>query len=199
MIKEVKIINLGYGNVNAIARMLNKRDVRVEIIDKPLNLNISEKTLLVLPGVGAWDHAVKKLDILGWKKFIRNNLDKNFVFLGICLGMQLFFEKSEEGSLSGLNLIKGSVIKVNPNGKVNIGWREVKFKEEFTKYKQRYYHVHKFKVNPQNDNIILGYETYSKSPVLIKQNNIIGCQFHPEKSHYFGSKFFKKILSIRYD
>jgi len=164
---------------------------------------ISKSKIIIFPGVGNFDHVMnyvyeKKID-----KAIYNSLENHSKLLGICVGMQALFSKSEEGELKGLDLIKGKITKFNFKEKKfkipHMGWNNVIFKNQ-TKFaselnKNRFYFVHSYFANCDDDNDILGLSNYSIEFVsCVKKGNIFGAQFHPEKSHYFGKKFLKIFL-----
>ena len=164
---------------------------------------ISKSKILIFPGVGNFDNIMlkiyeKKIDIA-----IKNALENNSKLLGICVGMQALFKKSEEGKLDGLNLINGQVFKFQSpkkNFKIpHMGWNTVNFNKGnnfFNKLNQnRFYFVHSYYAKCNDNNDILGTTDYSLDFVsCVKKKNIYGAQFHPEKSHYFGKEFLKIFL-----
>ena len=196
------IIDLGYGNINSIKKMLNKLGYDPIISDK--TEDIKNATKLILPGVGSFDNAMLKINKLNLVDVLTHEVlvNKKHV-LGICLGMQIMFDKSEEGVLPGLGWIKGNVIKfkTNPlNNKIkfpNIGWRNVDSKKLnfYKNEKNRFYFVHNFYCRPYLTEDIFMNSFYGENfcAAIIKEN-IIGVQFHPEKSHQFGKSFFSKFL-----
>lgn len=195
------------GNANSILNMIRKVNGTAELCSNPEQLNGA--TAIILPGVGSFDNGMIKLKKL---EFINTLNDKVFLdktpFLGICLGMHLLFEKSEEGILPGLGWIKGSVKKFNfSKSKLlndlkvpNMGWRLVKPNSNKNLFlnlenEARFYFVHSYYPNCTDQTNILATSTYGhKFTCSINRDNIWGVQFHPEKSHQFGFTFFKNFL-----
>jgi glutamine amidotransferase len=196
------IIDLGYGNISSINKMLTKLGYKPIISNRPEDIKNASK--LILPGVGSFDNAMNNLDTLNLLDVLSHEvlINKKHI-LGICLGMQIMFDKSEEGLLPGLGWISGEVVKfhadsVNKKLKYpNIGWREVEFKKNnfYKKDKDRFYFVHNFYCKPYFKDEIFMNSFYGQffCAAVIKEN-IIGVQFHPEKSHQFGMSFFTKFL-----
>lgn len=204
----IVILDYGMGNPSSILNMIRKVGGSAVIsIDAEV---ILKATAIILPGVGSFDNGIKKLrstgiiDILE-KRVLRDNIP----FLGICLGMQLLFESSEEGVLPGLGFIKGRVSKFNitdTNKKLKIphmGWNVVTVSKEESKLFKgldneiRFYFVHSFHVECDNHADIIATTEYGyKFTCCIQHENIYAAQFHPEKSHKFGMVFFKNFLEL---
>lgn len=196
--KKIGIIDYGMGNVGSIKNMLSKLEIWSEIIDNPSE--ITDKTAIILPGVGAFDSAVQKLKTLGFWNEIQNFVEKdNKPILGICLGMQLFFEKSEEGNENGFSWFKGKLYKFKPSKNIRVphlGWKKVTHNlnsKLFSNYDE-FYFVHSYhapvKLDPK---LVTAYCKYDiLFPAAIQKQNITGFQFHPEKSLKFGMKLLKK-------
>ena len=203
----IKVIDYGMGNTASIVNMIRKLNGAAELCSSPEQLN--NATAIILPGVGSFDNGMTKLKNL---KFIEALYGKVFLekipLLGICLGMQLLFEKSEEGSLCGLSWIKGSIkrfsfskLKLSSNLKVpNMGWRIIEPNSNKNLFldlenEARFYFVHSYYVDCFNHSDILATSTYGHQfTCAIRRDNIWGVQFHPEKSHKFGFTFFKNFL-----
>ena len=152
---------------------------------------------ILLPGVGSFDNAVTKLASLGFDCEILIHNDKNKAILGICLGMQLLTNRSQEGILNGLSIIDANCRKIS-NGKVvpNMGWRDVEIKKDclIKGSNQRFYHVHSYHVTEINNDFISCTTRYGDELVTgFESNNVFGYQFHPEKSHAFGLRFFREF------
>jgi glutamine amidotransferase len=156
-----------------------------------------------LPGVGAFDAAMQVLKKSGMaKSLIQANLNKIPIF-GICLGMQLLFEESEEGSEKGLGLIEGSVkkiIKIDDIKIPHMGWNETHYQNKsniFNNIKNEsfFYYVHSYECVPLNKDLITSYTNYgNKICSSIENKNIIATQFHPEKSGVNGIKIYKNFV-----
>jgi len=213
--KKITIINCGSGNILSIKRAFEKWNVEVSIADK--KEEILSASRLVLPGVGAFSHAMQNLKSIGFFDAIYSSKFKEIPLLGICLGMQLLFEESEEfGKFKGLDLIKGKVIKLpelSSNKKKlkipSIGWNQLilsknaltgnnsNFFKKFDK-DNAFYFVHSYFSNPINKDCILASYNFGGHliPSIVANNNIIGCQFHPEKSGAPGLNLIKNFISL---
>ena len=196
---KILIINTGIGNINSIKNILNRIGYVSKISD--LDENFENYDCLIIPGVGNFDRAMKELKKYKNFKFLKNKeFINNKLVIGICLGMQLLFEKSEEGIESGLCLIDGNVKKFNQtNVKVpHMGWNNVYGDNFYTDLnKEKFYFAHSYYVDC-DEKYVHAYCDYEiKFPAIVKSNNIYGIQFHPEKSNVNGIKLIKKILSER--
>ena len=197
----ITVINNETGNFSSVLNMIKKTDNESFLSDS--YDQISKSDILILPGVGNFDHVMSKIYEKKIDKAIFNALENNCKLLGICVGMQALFEKSEEGSLEGLKLIEGEVIKFKFQDKKfkvpHMGWNNVKFSNDknFSKILKdnRFYFVHSFYVNCFNSENIIGTTNHCFNfTSVVKKNNIYGAQFHPEKSHYFGKQFLKLFI-----
>ncbi len=164
---------------------------------------------IILPGVGSFKEAMKNLKELDLDKSIIENINKKKYFLGICLGMQLLFTKSEEfGNAKGLNLIEGEVVKFKSKKKFptpipHVGWNNIKFIKNnnicdgLESISQMYF-VHSYYAKPKKKNVILSETKYCNINFCssVSKQNIFAFQFHPEKSGEFGLKVYKNYLNI---
>ena len=201
---KIGIIDYGCGNVGSVQNMFSKVDVWSELVSNPLSLN--EYDALVLPGVGSFDTGVKKLKETGFWEVLSETVDKGKKpILGICLGMQLMFEGSEEGNERGFGWFEGKCQKfdVETVKRIpNIGWNELEPIEEngkyyFPKKELVFYFVHSFHA-PKNMEVknVLATSNYNFDfPAAIEKNNITGFQFHPEKSLKNGMDLLKKWVN----
>jgi glutamine amidotransferase len=189
---KIGVIDYGMSNKASIINSLNFLGFRPEIVKK--YLKNKEYDILILPGVGAFNIAMKNLKKRGLDELIYKHNESQKKIIGICLGMQLFFDVGYENEKTfGLGLIKGKVTKFKTTSYPlpHVGWNYCKCIDE--KYSADYYFVHSFKCEPQNKNDIYmttKYDTLFCSS--IKSRNIFGFQFHPEKSQ-------KKGLSLLYN
>lgn len=203
----IKILDYGMGNTASMLNMIRKAGGHAELCALPSKLENS--TAIILPGVGSFDNGMTKLENSGLLEALRSKVVKEKVpFLGVCLGMQLLFEKSEEGKLPGLGLIKGDVtrfefsgISSNQSLKVpHMGWNLVHPKTYENVFagledEARFYFVHSYHVNCSHSSDILATTNYGyEFTCAVRRDNIWGAQFHPEKSHRFGIQFFKNFL-----
>jgi len=190
------IIDYGLGNIDSVARAFEKIGVETKISkDKDEIMNAKS---IILPGVGAFRDAINALKEMDLIPILKEHVNKGKFLIGICLGMQLLYEKSyENGEYEGLGFIKGSVKKLDIDLKVpHMGWNNLKFnrKDEIVKYIKEddyVYFVHSYYVNSSNEELI-SYTDYEKRiPAIVKKDNIYGIQFHPEKSSDVGMNILK--------
>jgi glutamine amidotransferase len=192
----ITIINYGLGNLGSVQNMLKRIGAPCKITSDLKEIEDAEKILL--PGVGAFDSAIQKIDELNLRSVLvhKAKVDK-IPFLGICLGMQLLTRSSEEGVLAGLDLVPAKTIKFKFDNTSNLkiphmGWNFVKqntpskLTEGFTT-DHRFYFVHSYKVVCDNTiNSILKTNYGGDFDSAIQNENVYGTQFHPEKSHKYG-------------
>jgi glutamine amidotransferase len=206
----ISIIDCGMGNLGSVKNMLKHIGVESEIISTPEEVLQAKK--IILPGVGNWDNGVKKLNQSGLLDILNVRvLNDKIPVLGICLGMQLLLESSEEGTLPGLNWIPGKVKKFDFSGDEfksmklrvpHMGWNVVVPNKESPLTKEfgeetRFYFVHSYHVVVSNQEDVLMTCNYGYPfTCAIQKNNIWGAQFHPEKSHKFGMALMKKFAEI---
>ena len=202
----ITIIDYGMGNLGSVTNMLKKIGFKSVISSNIEEIRNSEK--IILPGVGAFDTAIKRIDELGLRDVIKEAaLIKKTPLLGICLGMQLLMDDSKEGNLEGLGLINGNTLnfKNNVDSSLKIphmGWNNVtiskkcRLTEGFTE-DFRFYFVHSYYVKVKNlEDSMLKCDYGISFDAAICRDNIFGAQFHPEKSHKFGMQFLKNFASI---
>lgn len=206
MIQNIAIIDYGAGNLNSIKNMLRKVGYE-SYISNEIN-KIREADKLILPGVGHFDYGMMKLNESGLLDVLNEEVLVNKKpILGICLGAQLLTEGSDEGNASGLGWIKGRTVKFNQshlseNEKIpHMGWTDLfNYKKdgllENMHDNPRFYFVHSYHLSLDNPKDTLATAFYGyEFPVAIEHENILGVQFHPEKSHKFGMKLFENYLT----
>ncbi|WP_443936879.1 imidazole glycerol phosphate synthase subunit HisH [Pedobacter sp. MW01-1-1] len=198
----ISIVNYGLGNLGSIQNMFKKLGFESKIINSPSELENSTK--IILPGVGAFDTGMKHLREGGWIEYLNKKvLIEKVPALGICLGMQLMCNKSEEGALPGLGWVNADVKKFsfeNSDLKIpHMGWNDVteikgsKLLTGFTQDK-RFYFVHSYYVSANEEANILFKTKYGfEFTSAFEKDNLIGMQFHPEKSHKFGLSILKNF------
>ena len=199
----ISIIDYGLGNVKAFSNIYKSLDIQHKIIKKIDDLHNSSK--IILPGVGSFDWAIKKLEDSGFKEILNDLvLNKKIPFLGICVGMQLISDRSEEGSLNGLGWIKGKVKKIplDDNSIIvpHMGWNNVELEKNIL-FKgidnPNFYFLHSYFFDPLNTDSIIGTTYYGKRfASIINTDNIFGIQFHPEKSHENGIRILKNFAKL---
>jgi glutamine amidotransferase len=195
------IANFGLGNLASIANMLNFLEIDVEVLDSPRD--IEDITHLIIPGVGAFDTGMELLKKTGWQSAIQDLSPKTNI-LGICLGMQLLTNGSDEGGLEGLGLINAWSHKFDADHVriPHMGWNLVNVHKlnplvVMDQEEKRYYFSHSYFVKLQDLSEELGATQYQEEfTSIFQRNNIFGCQFHPEKSHRFGMELLKNFAAI---
>ena len=195
---KLAIFDYGAGNIFSLKNSFEQEGAQVEIItnfDGP-----NEYSGLLLPGVGNFDPAIKNI-----REFSKTNFT-DFVkdttpVLGICLGMEMFFEKSEEGKEKGLGVMQGEVVVLPDSMKVpHMGWNDLEIKKtskilDGVKNGSWVYFVHSFRAKPVSNQVITAESDYGiKVPAVVEQDNFIGTQFHPEKSGSVGKIMIKNFL-----
>ena len=211
MTSNIVIIDYGVGNILSIKNAVSFNGFDTIVTSDPEK--IKKASHIILPGVGAYPSAIKKLKKMNLVDSIKEAKENNSYILGICLGMQLLFSSSEEFEFTeGLDLIKGDIIKLksknkNSNLKLpNIGWRSLEKgfqKQNLSILKDvpsdsKFYFVHSFALENYKEEISVINTKYMniKFPAVVNFKNIFGCQFHPEKSRLQGLKIIKNFLSL---
>ncbi|MDC6479158.1 imidazole glycerol phosphate synthase subunit HisH [Flavobacteriaceae bacterium] len=196
----IGLINYGSGNIAAIANIFEKENIQHMVINKPSELNKVKK--IILPGVSAFDRTMELLEEKNFISELHNLVAKKRIpIMGICVGMQVLFEKSDEGSKSGFGWINGNVIKLSNTKTPHMGWNSItKVDHRITKgidFEEGFYFLHSYKCIPSEKNIISIFSDYDEaiSAIVIK-DNIIGIQFHPEKSHSNGVQIFRNFYNL---
>ena len=211
--KLVSIIDYGCGNIRSVFNAFNaireKKNIKVLVTSK--EEEIKRANYLVLPGVGAFESCIKGLNKSNLLDVITQKVKEEHVpFLGICVGMQMLASHSfENGKFDGLNWIKGEVRKIqktNESLKIpHMGWsnlklkketafiRKLKAKLEFEKVSAYFVHSYNFLTKDENNKIMTAHYD-QEITAMVSENNIIGTQFHPEKSNFFGLIFLETFL-----
>lgn len=203
----IAIIDYGLGNLSSIKNMLRRIGIQSIITNDPQEIEVADK--LILPGVGAFDNGMNHIVSMGLKSILDNKvLNQKTPILGICLGMQLLSESSEEGIEPGLGWIKGRVKKIHFNDmnhtlKIpHMGWNTVHVKQETILSKgfyqeMRFYFVHSYNFECKlKGDIIMSAEYGGPITAAVQHGNIMGTQFHPEKSHKFGMMLLKNFADL---
>jgi glutamine amidotransferase len=199
------IINYNLGNPKSIKNMLSYLGIDA-IISDDINV-LKTASRIILPGVGHFAHGMNQLNDLGFTDVIKEHaLTQQKPILGICLGMQLMTNYSEEGDVDGLGLIDAQTKKFQLQDKSlkipHMGWNEVSWQKESPilnslSEKPRYYFVHSYFVECNHQNDVLGTTHYGQEFVsAFQHDNIIGLQFHPEKSHKFGMELLQNFTKL---
>ena len=193
--QKIAIIDYEAGNVKSIANMLEHLGCNYLITPDKEKIKNSDK--IIFPGQGHFEQAMNKLKSKDMISFIQDLCAGKKEFLGICLGLQVLFEKSEEApNIEGLKIFKGEVLKFKKGKTPQIGWAEIKTTKNNTLLDNEYfYFVNSYYVSPENKDIISSYGNYHIDYTSsVQYKNITAVQFHPEKSSNAGVNFFKKWL-----
>lgn len=199
---KIAIFDFGAGNLfNLHQSLLGNGAHSVDIIRSLRELGNYDG--LVLPGVGNFDSAISSMQ--KDSGLLNAAVDKGMPILGICLGLEMLFDKSEEGILEGLKVLDGDVLML-PRMKVkvpHIGWNNLRIVKTGSNLLKGIpqdswvYFVHSYHIEPQDDKLIAAVTEYgSKLPVVIERSNLFGTQFHPEKSGKIGAQIMKNFVNI---
>jgi imidazole glycerol-phosphate synthase subunit HisH len=197
------IFDYGLGNLGSVEMAFKRAGIKTKLSNNPVDIEFASS--LIIPGVGAFRDGIESLRVSGAIPFIKKHVISGKPLLGICLGMQLLYEKSyENGEYDGLGLINGTVEKLEVPYKVpHMGWNalKIKKKDEVMKYISEgdyVYFVHSYYVNSSKDEV-LAYADYGVDiPAIVRKGNVYGMQFHPEKSARVGAqllKAYKELIS----
>jgi len=201
---EVYVVDHGVGNTVAIVNLLRKMGHptrKVESSDSLVNLDYSNSKF-ILPGVGSFNAGMNALNAKGLSELLVEHANSGGYILGICLGMQLLLDSSEEGAVSGLGIIPGNLqrMKSADGYRVpHVGWERIAISNSDPIFegvhKLRFYHNHSFALPSPSTHELASIDYLNRYSVAIRKNNVVGVQFHPEKSHDDGQKIFKNFLN----
>jgi glutamine amidotransferase len=203
----ITIIDYGSGNIHAIANIYEKLNVKYEIAQNPDQVVGAQK--IFLPGVGAFDETISKLDSTGFREVLDVEvLQNNVPIIGICVGMQILAESSEEGELNGLGYIKGKVKKIDKSllpgkpGLPHLGWNSVEIQQHHRLLNNidsefGFYFLHSYYFECSNLDDVLTTTNYGHTfASAVTHGNIYGIQFHPEKSHHNGISLLYNFANL---
>jgi imidazole glycerol-phosphate synthase subunit HisH len=199
---KVAIFDYGAGNLFSLKAALQRNGAQNVLIIHDMN-SVDKFDGLILPGVGNFDPAVKSIE--PYKEIFSKSIEDFMPILGICLGMEMLFSDSEEGTREGLKILDGKVIML-PKKKVKVphmGWNNVEITKKESKLIQGIkdgswaYFVHSYRIAPRNNSIVAATSEYGINiPAVIEEGNLFGTQFHPEKSGKLGAIIIKNFLNI---
>ena len=201
----IAIIDYGVGNLFSLTSSFQKIGTEITVTSDPQIIASADK--IVLPGVGAFADAIAKLRAQGLDLLLKRLAAEGKPILGICLGMQMLFEKSYEyGEHTGLGLLKGEVIPMEgtipSNLKIpHIGWNALHFQKEnpllrYINEGDCVYFVHSYYASGCEDSLIASVEYGRELTAAVAEGNVMGCQFHPEKSGEVGLKILKAFCEM---
>ncbi|HEY6399393.1 MAG TPA: imidazole glycerol phosphate synthase subunit HisH [Solirubrobacteraceae bacterium] len=201
---RVGVIDYGMGNRRSVQKAIERAGARAVVTADHRELDACD--CLVLPGVGAFPLAMRRLRERGLDQLIRTGVSRGVALLGICLGMQLLFEHSEELEPSdGLGVLQGEVRRLRTGGLrlPHIGWSEVTFEQpsQLTRGLAAegcpFYHVHSLTVHPADPHDVLGTAEYGERfPAIVGRGRVFGVQFHPEKSSIHGLQMLGAFVEM---
>ncbi len=207
----IAIIDYGMGNIHSVKKALELYGAETKVSSNPREIAACEK--IVLPGVGAFGDAMQELDKQGLSALIKEEVKNKKPFLGICLGMQLLFDKSEEAkNCKGLGIIKGGVRRF-PASELKVphmGWNQIRMNQQLTTNDQRLcpllkdipedsfaYFCHSYYPEPSEKDAIAATTDYGVNfASVVWKDNVYGAQFHPEKSQGVGLKMLENFVNL---
>ena len=201
----IAIIDYGVGNLFSLTSSFKYVGADVCVTSDPEKIKKADK--IILPGVGAFGDAIKKLKDTGLDKIVIEEANNGKPLMGICLGLQLLFEKSyEDGEHNGLGLLEGSVVPmenyIDKSLKIpHIGWNALSIKKESPLFKylkngDHVYFVHSYFAKDCDESLLATTEYGKELTAAVAYKNVYGCQFHPEKSGDIGLKILKAFCEL---
>lgn len=200
---KVTVVNHGVGNVGSVLNMLERLGMETRAASRPDDILSPHTVRLLLPGVGAFDAGMNGMAKRGLDRAVIEAANQGIPILGICLGMQMLLESSEEGKMPGLGLLPGTsrrLIPDDPRLRVpHMGWNWVTPVREGSHVdnsheKQRFYFAHSYAADCPSENILATTRYGLDFPSVIGRGSVVGAQFHPEKSHHFGMRFLESVV-----
>ena len=195
----IAIVDYGAGNLRSVAKAVEKLGYSPEVTGDPQKVRNAQA--VILPGVGASDSAMTALEERGLVEPLRAVIREGVPFFGVCLGLQLLLESSEEGSMPCLSVVPGKVKRFPNSVKTpHMGWNEVNFERdhpvlEGVESGSYFYFVHSYYAAPEDQSLVLGTTDYaSQFCSVIARDNLVATQFHPEKSGALGLRLYENFL-----
>lgn len=199
----IAIIDYGMGNIHSVNKALQLYGAKTIVTNKASEISKADK--IVLPGVGAFDDAMQELKMQGLISVIKKELNSGKPFLGICLGMQILFEESQEAKKAkGLGMLKGRVKRFKETGNLKVphmGWNQLKISNtcpllEDIASGAYVYFCHSYYPEPAEKKVVAATTDYGRDfSSVVWKDNVYGVQFHPEKSQKIGLKIVENFLS----
>lgn len=194
---KIALIDYGAGNLRSITNMLDNFDCSCEITCEESKILSADK--IIFPGQGHFEQAMKNLEEKKLIPVIKDAIKSGKPFLGVCLGLQVLFERSEEApDVEGLGIFKGDVLKFTQGKIPQIGWNKLKTTDNNSILSDDYfYFVNSYYIKPENEKIVSAYSDYHiEFAAAVESENIIAVQFHPEKSAKAGFNAFEKWVNL---
>jgi len=195
-VKKLVVLDYGGGNLKSVTNILDKLGEDYILSDNKNDLINADK--IILPGQGHFGQVMESLNSRDLTKTIIKKINSGTPFLGICVGIQILFDESEEApDIQGLGVFPGKVIKFTQGKVPQIGWNELKITENNSILSNDYvYFVNSYYVVPHDPKIVSAYANYHIDfAASVEYDNIVAFQFHPEKSGESGTEFFKRWLT----
>lgn len=199
----IAIIDYDAGNIKSVEKAVKKYEKDVVITRDADVLKKADK--VILPGVGAFGDAMHKLRTYGLDKIIKEIIADNKPFLGICLGLQLLFDESDETpGVKGLGVLKGKIIRIPEQDQMKvpqIGWNSIRIEKETPLFTGIHdgsyvYFVHSYYLKAEEDIVIASTEYGVHIHAAVAKNNVFACQFHPEKSSDVGLRILENFVTM---
>lgn len=201
--KNLVIVDYDVGNVRSVENaVMALGDFNVSISSQPEDLEAAD--CLILPGVGAYGDSMAALHKSGLISVLNKQvLEKRKPLMAICVGMQLLFEHSQEGNVEGLGWLKGGVVKFDISEELSVphlGWNNVNILKDQWLFEgmgaeKNFYFAHSYHAQTQGDYIVATCDYGETFPAIVRKDNILGAQFHPEKSHNVGLKLIRNFIN----
>ena len=199
---EVAIIDYGVGNLRSVEKAFAATDCDAIVSSDEKDLRAAQR--LVLPGVGAFGACMKALKARGFDRLVRERVEEGTPLLGVCVGMQLLFEESEEfGATPGLGLLRGKVRRFSDDLLVpHVGWNRVAERQSHALFSDVmngafFYFVHSYYCEPNDESVVAGETEYGvRYASVVAKGNVCGVQFHPEKSQDAGLRLLRNFARM---
>lgn len=199
----IAIIDYGAGNLKSIQKALEFIGEETVILTEAKTADPDKYAGLVLPGVGAFPGAMKRLKKNNFVDFIKEFVETGKPFLGVCLGMQLLFEWGfEDQKTAGLGLLKGNITRMETEYKIpHMGWNQLEIVKDDPIFKglpenPHFYFVHSYQLDQVTEDVLAVVDYGCTIPAVVRKDNVIGFQFHPEKSGDNGIKLLENFREL---
>jgi imidazole glycerol-phosphate synthase subunit HisH len=201
-VSKIAIIDYGVGNLRSVEKAFAATDCEAIVSSDETELRAAEK--LVLPGVGAFGACMRALSERGFDRLVKERVRERTPLLGVCVGMQMLFEESEEFDVTeGLGLLRGKVRRFNNELVVpHVGWNRIQQRQSHALFDDVangsfFYFVHSYYCEPADQSVVAGETEYGlRYASVVAKNNICGVQFHPEKSQDAGLRLLKNFARL---